>query len=491
MLSIRPERDKQIDSIDPKRRVITQGDLKYGIGDRVYCLLPVYKNVKTGNVENKLILVPGTIIDANHVTCEPGQAPRECVQSIRSSKGPNKSWAKGLTISNWTEEETRIQTMIQSYVVDVDPEYTLTWEEAISINEKMNAMDLEPYVRSKTQLTVPYRYVLGLIDSCHMEFRTFSILGIEKAIKPCQLYSGVLAKYSNPHATKRSSAMALFTVIDHYCSSPYDIMFVIECHTDASRILSIHNAHDFNVRFAYPTKNYHTIDWKESYEVVTKQELDKDQYAKKYFLELITQFEMFYVKKSLCRSDELTGSVYVDNKGNREIVFDDESPPRDYKPTRVRTGSYIRGLAYKIGYRPQSNRDYIFFDSKHFHTFDLDPSSDSFLTFKHRNDVLWFCEPSSRSVICGISFTCKEGKYRGSRNLMWFYPSSAFQALFAFASRKNHEKDRVIERQLKGTVYEDIYNIILYGLGIRNPTRNSKLTKEFVKRNIWWGSKEE
>lgn len=151
--------------INGKRHIVTQGDLKYDLGQEILTILPFY--VSNGAVV-KMAAVTGTIVDINYVVVGPdSEVPRES-SSVLSPKNstsfhsnnfhpmnskPNnhnntnntskshystdlsmyrdeKEWAKPLTIQNWKDKTAdACQTMVTGYKIKLHEEFILTDDE--------------------------------------------------------------------------------------------------------------------------------------------------------------------------------------------------------------------------------------------------------------------------------------------------------------------------------------------------------------------------
>lgn len=183
------------ETIDGKKRVISQGDLKFDLGQHVMFILPYYLDTKTSNndleygnnleseydessdagellMKNRpsltespiasMKILTGTIVNINNDVVNPNNdIPRETKlqnsddPSRYSSKGSNiykktKEWAKPLIARSWKDSNVNmIQTMVVSYDILLDANFWVT------ANEVTHLMD---YIKSCSRL--PYDYDL-------------------------------------------------------------------------------------------------------------------------------------------------------------------------------------------------------------------------------------------------------------------------------------------------------------------------------------------
>ena len=159
------------ESINGKRRVISQGDLKFDLGQYVACLLPFYVDKNSSNVK-AMVVVSGTIIDINHIEInEDSDIPRETklrvspdstavdfgksnTESRRNTK--YTEWASNLIVKDWkfgdggkwkTEKSSgEIQTLVVSYKIKLDTEFQLTIDQIEKLTSETKSRSKLPFV---------------------------------------------------------------------------------------------------------------------------------------------------------------------------------------------------------------------------------------------------------------------------------------------------------------------------------------------------------
>ncbi len=185
--------------INEKRRIISQGDLKYDLGQRVMCLLPFYVDRKSSRDEmtaikiKSLSVISGTITDIDCIEVSknddipretklrsspdsssidfnrPDQKESKETAAVRPSRrniySRDKEWAKNIIVNDWkfgdtskwksdTSVDNEIQTMMVSYKIKLDKEFRLTQEE-------VDKIQIEVKLRSK----LPFSYDLNFSKS--------------------------------------------------------------------------------------------------------------------------------------------------------------------------------------------------------------------------------------------------------------------------------------------------------------------------------------
>lgn len=331
--------------INDSKRVISQGDLKYDVGDHIIAVLPYYISTGTTQIEN-LKTIHGTVLDINFIVLNDEDIPRET--KLRYSPDNSnyatreKEWAKELIIKNWKESTSNsVQTMVTSYTVRLDQQFILTHEDVKCLYEHTRALKSFPYIYDlkfsssfvdNDTITIEYQYMMGLhsdcmkfvADSLNKHIKDTSITDVDNCIKKFKLYSGVFVKYVDQENSNRNSGIVNFIIIDHICLSPLDIRFVVKCDRPVHRILAISNVKDFDVRLKYPVNKYklfHPLE-RYLYEIVdpNKKDFNELHSVRSILSELFGKIEVFTVKKSLCTGSDLTHSVYQDTAGNVKIV---------------------------------------------------------------------------------------------------------------------------------------------------------------------------
>jgi hypothetical protein len=386
--------------IEGEPRVISLGDLKFELGQRVVAVLPLYLNA-TRQVE-KLSIVSGEIVDIVSVPVGNEDIPRHLHATHHK---PLPTWAQRLTISDHKENvEDRCQTIVTAYKLKLDPAYQLTADEIKKLSIVTDTESRLPYKyelhfeqsvemqeanqakligitgkKSRKQvktnflhdiITVQYRYVMGTEKACQKFIVTSKSAlrsspklvtadDMQAIVSKFKLYSGAYVRYSdnlNPsqsiNHTQRPTVLN-FIVIDHLVLAPFDIRFVIRSNVVPRRILAISKLTTFDVRLAYPVTDYycfHPLD-RYIYSVVEPPSNDSQQLkAVTEIIERLFQpFEVYVVKKSLCNPGDIQSVVCEDDMGNVKIVKTLESDQRGYSETFA--GSSLSRLSSKPEYK--------------------------------------------------------------------------------------------------------------------------------------------
>jgi hypothetical protein len=479
--------------INGKRRIVSQGDLKYDLDNHVLILLPFYwKNDRVV----KMRVVTGTIVNINSVILSISQddVPRE-TKLIDSSEDRNiyndnsRNWAKSLVISNWKENtDSACQTMVTSYVVKLDKSYAVTEEQikqiymfsakkgCLPFNYDLNFYKSDSGSKLHDMITVDYRYVMGKTHRCFRllsEITRTDIIDItpdhvESHLLKLKLSSGVYVRYRDSDENRRNSGIVHFVVLDHICTGILDVKFVIRCTSEPVRILAISKVYPFNVRLSFPVESYYLFHPLERYifEILEEKNIDLRSIGdglKTAIRELIyktfSQLKVYIVKKSLCQPNDIDSHVFEDREGDIKIIpvneiynsdlrrhagktrkvvsyeyqFEDNSNVKGYKFTGISLASYVKGLAYPENESPAHYNNYIFFHSKDYYQLCLDPLSEDFFNYicisGKQKD---FRNPTPKDVILADSFICDKEPYNGKLNLRWFYPDNDFRLLHLF-----------------------------------------------------------
>ncbi len=305
--------------MDGKRHIVSQGDLKYDLGQEILIILPFY--VSKG-VVTTMTAVTGTIIDINYITVQDNdEIPRETISALSPKTGQyskqssktaginldmykdEKEWAKPLTIQNWKDKTIdACQTMVTGYKIKLHDEFILTHDEInmlYNVSHKagsfpyyydlkfqstrptQNNMRRSPIKRSTARtvstifdcISVDYRYVMGELYECkkilseiiRKDIFTIGASDFETYISKLQLNNGVFVRYVDSDGNRRNSGIIHFLVIDHICMSPLDIKFVVKCDKEPVRILAISKIYPFDVRISYSVENLHCFHSLERY----------------------------------------------------------------------------------------------------------------------------------------------------------------------------------------------------------------------------------
>ncbi len=177
--SIAQDKHEQIwaTEIEGKRRIISQGDLKYDTNQDVLVVLPFYYD----KIEKKvcqMAVVSGVIIDIIYVRVKQNQLieiPRET--KLRSSPENTsiytgeKEWAKKLIIHSPRENtDNAIQTYVVKYKIELDEDHVLDKHQLNQVYKEFRSQehipfDYDLYVKNNT-ISVDYRYIMGPTYDC-------------------------------------------------------------------------------------------------------------------------------------------------------------------------------------------------------------------------------------------------------------------------------------------------------------------------------------
>lgn len=356
------------DKISNKPRIVSQGDLRYDLGQSIVAILPFYGSTINGEFQMKtLSLVKGEIIDITSVPVDGRDIPREIMIRVTPEKKSN-TWAKSLIARSMSEDSRgKIQTMVQSYTVKLDPEFSLRKCEIDELYARARSEGMLPYkydlhfsssakentqkkTRKKSKsnrsnpqidirydvITISYRYIMGSLASCFrylVDNKNFSedsceLSDFNEPLKRFNLWSGASVVYFDPNPIKSrgsfrnySTSKSSFTVIDHLCLGPFDLRFVIKCLDEPRRILSITELTEFDIRGDYINNNYycfHPVD-KYVYDVV-QPGLKSYERVMKILHSVFDPIQIYVVKKSLCDPEDIKSSVYEDPSGNIQYI---------------------------------------------------------------------------------------------------------------------------------------------------------------------------
>jgi hypothetical protein len=380
--------------VEGEPRVISLGDLKFEVGQRVVAVLPLYLDAH--REVKKLSIVIGEIVDIVSIPVGEEDVPRHLHAKHHK---PLPNWAQRLTISDYKENlEDRCQTIVTAYKLKLDPLYRLTADEIKKLSitadsesrlpfkydlqfeqsielQHSNQAKLVGVTGKKTRkqvkmtflhdiVTVQYRYVMGTEKACQkftVKYKSKNPLRVspkkslevvtpddmQAIVSKFKLYSGAYVQYSD--SLNISSATLNFIVVDHLILAPFDIRFVIRSNVTPKRILAISKLTTFDVRLAYPVTDYycfHPLD-RYIYSIVEPPSNDPQQLkAVTEIIEgLFQPFEVYVVKKSLCNPGDIQSVICEDNMGNVKIVKTLESSERGYSESFA--GSSLSRLSSK------------------------------------------------------------------------------------------------------------------------------------------------
>jgi len=378
-----------------KPRVISHGDLKFDLGNRVVAVLPLY--LLKGKL-TQMAVVAGKIVDIYSICVDGKDVPREVKPRISPDASKFKSDAKGAVTSNgdsiydtpsrtddlmvkdWKESRNRTQTMVISYKILLDEEFRLSQSETKAIYEAASTVLKLPYrystylkfetdavvpkkkKRSKSKakqileyVTISYRYIMGLELACKKLLAStkrsdpiaITIEDIQEQISRSRLSSGIFVQYSDLDVDKRNSGMLSFVILDHVCYAPYDIRFVIRCSGPVRRILAISKVSGFDVRCAYPVDEYHffhPID-RYVYTIINPNDSDFNQTnsIKDAIKSIFDPIEVYIVKKSLCTVSDIEYNVFEDSSGRVKFVPAEKTSNTQPTDTRYAGSTHAKG----------------------------------------------------------------------------------------------------------------------------------------------------
>ncbi len=369
--------------IGGRSRVLSMGDLKFDLGQRVIAVLPLYLN--QNRQFEKLSLVIGEIVDVISTPVGDGDIPRLInAKHHTSSSKPLPIWAAPLVMNDCKENSNnRCQTIVTSYKLKLDNvhrltaedirrlkvevtntsrlpyEYDLHFEQSVELLQEIQLQRLADVqansgaapgkkARSKAAkaqepfdtITVRYAYLMGTENSCRkfiLSRRTnrktdnaVTLTEMQHLVNKSKLYSGAYVQYSD----KPDSPPLNFVVFDHFIVEPFDIRFVIRSSMNPRRILAITKLSTFDVRLAYSTDEYHAFHPLERYVYSVIHPPANDPHHIKAITAIIEgifrPFEVYIVKKSLCNASDIESVVCEDNMGNIKIVKTLENADRRF-----------------------------------------------------------------------------------------------------------------------------------------------------------------
>lgn len=348
-----------------QHRIVSQGDLKYDLGQVVLVVLPFYP------VRSKIepmVLVKGVIIDINYCALTKEDIPREIrlrttpekEQKWRSSSRGHADWSEVLTTTFPPDPlANRIQTYVQSYKIKLDSLYRMKDPQIKELYSEVSRIGLLPYhydlhfqsAQTRTSkkrkppidgkeydtIVVPYQYVTGTLSSC---LKTLSdhkkslpledqLSFFQSSIRKLDLWSGTGVKYYDPPPDTDSLAdlqssqklerirQGELLILDHFSAGPLDLRFIVRCSAEPTRVLALVKISDFDVRGLYQVSDYYSFQpvGKALCDVIHPKENLLDE-VRKGLHEIFDPLKVYIVKKSLCAPDDITSSLYEDRTGN-------------------------------------------------------------------------------------------------------------------------------------------------------------------------------
>ena len=481
--------------VNGRSRLLSMGDLKFDLGQRVIAVLPLYIN--PDHQIQKLAVVVGQIVDVISIPVDDADIPR--LINAKHHK-PVQEWAQPLVISDCKENSiNRCQTIVTEYKLKLDEEFRLTAEMIKRLKEQASTATRVPYdlkfeqsvelmeelnlkrmvdgkkKRSKASkaqepydtITVHYRYVMGTETACHKFIKRkhqkakVDISDIQGMVSKSKLYSGAYIKYLD----KADAPPYNFVIIDYFIPEPFDLRFVIRSNAIPHRILAITKLNSFDVRLAYPTDDYWAFHPLERYSYTIVDPPVNDPHLIKSVTTIIEDifqpFEVYVVKKSLCNASDIESVVCEDNMGGVKIVKTMENSDRRFsesfagssmsrltnnpdlkglKYSGISITTYVKGLSYPENNPPTEHDGYTFFHSKDYYELDLNETSDNFLKFicTSANHML-FRNPAPKDIILAVPFNCDREVHRDKINLRWFYPTEDFRLLHLYIKSKGQD----------------------------------------------------
>lgn len=505
-----------------RRRIISQGDLKYDINQDVLVVLPLYFD-KTSNEISQMVVVSGVIIDIIHTNVENEQL-REIPRETKLRSSPEnasiytgeKEWAKQLIIQSPREDtKNAIQTCVTQYKIELDEDFVLSKSQLDAVYIEFKNIENSPFKYNLSAdgdtITVDYRYVMGptydcqklLADMARKDAIKIRPKDVQEHLKKLKLRPGVYVRYRDSNEVRRNSGIVIFNVIDYICNDPLDIKFVIKCHNTPVRILAISKIYPFDVRCSYSVSGYHTFHALEryNYEIIDKTSIKYDPVTdvRTIICDVFDKLKIYTVKKSLCRENELDSFVYEEKDGEYIILHSENEMkvPLGYKFTGISMGKYIKGLAYPEGNRPDSHDQYVFFHSRDYYEIIFDKNSPDFFTFCPTSYIhSKFREPKPKDSILAIPFTCDRDNFKGKTNLHWFYPTNEFRILHLYITTNGEHQyfkdlsyEKIVSILKENPVLEEVFNLYVFGMTEDNPTLREEFTVYFINRYFWWNSK--
>lgn len=351
--------------VNGQNRLLSMGDLKFDLGQRVIAVLPVYLN-QDKQVE-KLSLVAGEIVDVISKVVGDGDIPR-LINAKHHKALPD--WALPLVISDCKENSNnRRQTIVTAYKLRLDSCHRLAAEDIKKLKTEAQENSRLPYefdlhfeqspelidelrnqqlasgnagkkhgTRSKADklrepydtITVEYRYIMGTESSCRKFIAAkrsnrkvdnqITLTDMQTVISKSKLYSGAYVQYSD----KPDAPLLNMVILDYFILEPFDLRFVIRCNQPPKRVLATTKLTSFDVRLAYSADDYYAFHPLERYIYSVIHPPANYPHHLKAVTEIVEDifrpFEVYVVKKSLCNQSDIESVVCEDHMGNIKIV---------------------------------------------------------------------------------------------------------------------------------------------------------------------------
>lgn len=490
--------------IDNHPRIISQGDLSYDLGDEIYALLPYCYFSGSDTICRRMVVVRGVISNLTWKSVNDLDIPRE-INGRLSPDNFDPSLSDLLFRPSIKSEKETIQTMFTSITIILndsclnivnpkssDQNPTMPYDYNLNISSmkpgsSKKAKKSRGSSRKSTEITIPYHYIIGKTFFVHRHLNTTDDQKIQHWIDKMRI--GVQDGIEDLDSGLKLSVM------DYFWNSRLELHFIVSCSTKPVRILNIRKLQAFDIRALYDHSNYY------SFRVINLNNLrihsmhSNDNYRSEILEILKSLFEkvsVYHVKKSLCGHLDVDSRVYEDSHGMSQIYSKHYGsvPEEGLRFTGITLTSYVKGLAYLEGHEPPDGVSFIFFHSRDYYEFDLDPESPTFLDFvdtgeKHN----LFRNPDPGDIILANSFICEKGQYTGKTNLRWFFPSDDFRLLHLYVTRPSMRVSliKTINANKKfDSPCLDFYNLIQHGFSSKNPTSNSPITNAFKNKHFWW-----
>jgi len=440
--------------IDGRARIISQGDLKFDLGQEVYVWDGRTTKVSRGLVNNLKWAVLAAV----------NEIPRE----FGSTKSPTTShqlmrpWSQ-LLVKTTNENDDEVQTIFNEVTINNSNH---SWVHVLGTSHRVHKL-------------------LNINEDQRPSFRLDQV---QQWLNKLKIKVGDLVTDLDNNLS--------FIVVDYYwladCLEPRYV--VASRQSPSNRILNLTPLQEFDVRARYdhrPYYSYYPIEISNLKIATTDSNDDYRTAIQKIFAEIFDQITVYVVKKSLCTPSEIDSLVYEDSYGKSHVVSKmyNDVPEEGLRFIGITLTSYVKGLAYLENQPPADNASYIFFHSKDYTEVVLDETSPDFLQFVPTGDKQQlFRNPEPGDIILAKPFLCEKGQHTGKQNLKWCYPSDDFRLIHLFVTKSNLRLSiaRAIQQHPISSPSLDIFNLLRHGLAVTNPTLNSTFTKEFIDRYFWW-----
>lgn len=512
-----------------KSRIISQGDLRFHVGMKVIAVLPFYFDLGS-NLVRKNFAVEGIVNEIFYKEVGDADIPRETrlrsspipdlhakgsvemgwskFESLKRTKYHNLDWAKPMIAKHGDPvEDNTIQTIVTSYELKLNPDNILSKSQIMKLNTHVANTGILPYKYELgfkkdedgefSSIIVQYRYIMGRSEKIYRKLRNLNPV-LDKPIlddvnryldSTIKIYNDTALVYtdSDPQI-KRGGKSCRFIVIDHICVDVFDIRFVIKPLDDPRQILAINKLIDFEVRLHYNIEDYYCFHPYDKFQFsVEPSYSDPLSKIREVLRDLFSNLKIYVVKKSLKRPGEVMFKIY-ENQSSSEVKYLEPGLKLEgFVETDIEVSKYVKGLAYPERELPSNSNDYIFFESKNYRGLDLDPTSPTFMEMVPVVGDKIYRDPLPNDILMGREFICEKGNFKGRKNLEWFYSAHRIRTIhyiFNHPLQVNENHPRIRRENFQG-VSLFLFDLWIYGIGSRNPTRKSEFSKAFMSRYLW------